>query len=535
METHYMLYRLLTILFLLTPLTAGAVYFPAGIDWTHPSQLRFVQSLYLNMLGRAPGTSETQRAVQTLRRLDNRTTRLRAFETLLQSSEYQQLFKETDRSWQVYQAQDYNHTAVSGNQSRHYVRHKAAQSTPQGFTNLPRDSRSYSESVARSIAAYHDAFCYRGKPCIDNPELARTGDARRNTKPHLSRPASNVHACADESALNTRFKWVAINGTTYPHGTDRLTICLQDAYFKASQLNLERYECDPGYTNCRRNSALDLRASRSGTDKDGYPAFFFRDGSRLALIENDHNRQQPTDPLLANDAHVCADASRTNSRFTWQSNGRNTESKGVGTTIVCMQQHYYEVQRRLLRRYNCDIGYTNCRPDPNNNLTATRSTRINGNPALVFPNGTTLTITSRSVDSGRPSNRTNRSSTKTDNNPDTGGTRQRTNPVPRARTDSNEQVTVNGSQCADSKRRLSQFRWKSQGLSSWPDGIDGRIICLNDSYYEVTASVLRNYSCQRNYSNCIANPGKNVGISTTSEDGTIWTLSNGDEVTLISR
>ena len=521
-----MLYRFLTVLLLLAPLTAGAVYFPAGIDWTHPSQSRFVQSLYLNMLGRAPNASETQRAVQTLRRRDNRDARLQTFETLLQSSEYKRIFRESDISWQVFQAPDYNY-----NQGRDLVRYQAAQTKPRGFTQVPHGGSGFSEGIARSIAGYYDAFCYRGKPCTDNPELARAGNAKLNANPQSRTSVSNVHACADESALNTQYKWVAINGTTYPRGIDQETICLQDAYFEASQLNLVRYECDTGYTNCRRNRALDLNASRYGTDNDGYPAFFFRDGSRLALIENDHFREQATDPLLANNAHACADASQTNSRFTWQSASRSSISKGIGTTIVCMEQHYYEIQRRLLRRYNCDTGYTNCRPDPRNNLTATNSTRIKGNPALVFSNGTTLTLTSRSVDSAVPSNRTNRSSTTTNNE-----VPQRTNPEPRVRTDTNVQRrAANGSECADSKRRLSQFRWKSQGLSSWPDGIDGRIICLNDSYYEVTESVLRNYSCQKNYTNCIANSAKNVSVKTRSEDGTSWTLSNGDEVTLISR
>ena len=87
-----MLFRLLTALLLLIPLSAGAVYFPAGIDWTNPSQSRFVQSLYLNLLGRAPDASETQSAVRTLRRNDNRTARLRIFESMLQSSEYQRSF-----------------------------------------------------------------------------------------------------------------------------------------------------------------------------------------------------------------------------------------------------------------------------------------------------------------------------------------------------------------------------------------------------------------------------------------------------------
>ena len=170
-----MLYRFLTVLLLLAPLTAGAVYFPAGIDWTHPSQSRFVQSLYLNMLGRAPSASETQRAVQTLRRRDNRDARLKTFETLLQSSEYKRIFRESDRSWQVFQAPDYNY-----NQGKDHVRYQAAQTPPQGFTQVRHGGSGFSEGIARSIAGYYNAFCYRGKPCTDNPCLLYTSPSPRD-------------------------------------------------------------------------------------------------------------------------------------------------------------------------------------------------------------------------------------------------------------------------------------------------------------------------------------------------------------------
>ena len=461
---------------------------------------------------------------------------------MLQTTEYRGLFSATDNSWQVYQAPDYNY-----NNGEDYIRYLAARSRPTGFTNIPGGSRTFSENIAKSVAGYYDAFCYRGTPCIDNPELARgkTADLL------LQSPVNNAHACGDPANLNSQFKWVAINGTTYPQGINSDTVCFEDAYFKINRLSLERYDCDANYTNCRRNQSLDLTASRSGQDNDGNPAYFFRDGSRLALIQVNRSAQQPIDttnnsvtippqdPLLTNtlpaaNAHACADPSQTNSRYTWQSASRTAESKGIGTTVICMDDYYYSVQRKTLLRHNCDNGFVNCRPDPDNNLTAQSSKRVNGNPALVFGNGVTLTLTARNVAPATPSANTG---TRTNNQNrqrstvNQSGTQTRT----QAPTSTASQQAYSGADCADAKKRLSQFRWKSQGLSSWPDGIDGRFICLNDSYYEVTASSLRNYSCQRNYSNCRANPAKNVTVSQVSQDGTVWTLNNGDQVTLISK
>lgn len=512
--------RLLATLCLLLPLTAGAVYFPGGVDWTNPSQNRFVQSLYLNMLGRAPDTSESRDAVRTLRRNDNRTARLRLFESILQTSEYQRGFDTTDRSWQVFQAPDYNYNNGSG-----FYRYQAAQSRPEGFTDLPGGSRSFSKSIAQSVAHYYDAFCYRGDPCINNPELARDRGANVLTQT----TARNAHACSDTSKLNSQFKWVAINGTTYPRGIDRDTICLDDSYFKAEQLDLQRYDCDSGYVNCKRNRRLDLRASRSGTDNDGHPSLFFRDGSRLALIQTDNatdnsitdnsgvvvtntTDSQPTDPLLAGDAHACSDPSQTTTRFTWQGPSRSAESKGIDANIICMDNYYYAVQRLTLFRHNCGRGFTNCQPDPDNNLTAEGRTSVNGKPALRFANGTTVALTARNLP---PESTTVRS----DNTSIT-----------------NSQLQVSrGTDCALPKKRLSQFRWKSNGLSSWPDGVDGRFICLNDSFYEVSQTRLRNYNCERNYTNCIANPGKDFRVSQVSEDGMVWILDNGDQITLITK
>ena len=168
-----------------------------------------------------------------------------------------------------------------------------------------------------------------------------------------------------------------------------------------------------------------------------------------------------------------------------------------------------------LSRHNCDAGYTNCRPDPANNLTAERRTRVNGKPGLLFSNGTSVAITARDVAPERTT-------------PD-----YRNNTSVASGTTSRGQ-RYSGTECADTKKRLSQFRWKSNGLSSWPDGVDGKLICLNDSYYELEQTKVRSYRCQRNYSNCVANPGEDFNITSVSEDGMVWTLSNGDQITLIT-
>ena len=510
-----MFHRLLATLCLLLPLTAGAVYFPDGIDWTNPSQSRFTQSLYLNMLGRAPDTRESRDAVNTLRRNDNRIARLRLFESLVQSSEYRRLFNATDASWQIFQAPDYNYNNGSG-----FFRYQAAQSQPAGFTTLPEGRRLFEKSVAESVARYYNAFCYRGDPCIDNPELARD----RGATGFAQATGRDTHACADQSQLNSQFKWVAINGTTYPRGIDRDIVCLDDGWFKAEQLTLQRYDCDRGYTNCQRNSSKDLRASKSGTDNDGNASLFFRDGSRLALISTGNSTannsgvivERETDPLLAGNAHACADPAQTTTRFTWQGSGRTAETKGIGAKIICMDNYYYSVASMTLSRHNCDAGYTNCRPDPANNLTAERRTRVNGKPGLLFSNGTSVAITARDVAPERTT-------------PD-----YRNNTSVASGTTSRGQ-RYSGTECADTKKRLSQFRWKSNGLSSWPDGVDGKLICLNDSYYEVQQTKVRNYKCQRNYSNCVANPAKDFNITAVSEDGLAWTLNNGDQITLITK
>ena len=509
-----MFHRLLALLCALLPLSADAVYFPGGIDWTNPSQSRFAESLYLNMLGRAPNASESRNAVTTLRRNDNRIARLRLFESLVQSSEYKRAFTTSDSSWQVFRAPDYNYNNGAG-----FYRYQAALSQPEGFTTIPDGRRSFTRSIAQSVAHYYNAFCYRGDPCIDNPEFARD----RGANGFAQTITGNAHSCSEQSKLTSQFKWVAVNGTTYPRGIGRDIVCLDNGYFKTDQLTLQRFDCDSGHQNCQRNRAQDLRASRSGTDNDGHSSLFFRDGSRLALISTDNSTgnagaisDRATDPLLAENAHACADPAQTTTRFTWEGSGRSAESKGIGAKIICMDNYYYSILSMTLSRYNCDQGFTNCRADPANNLTAQRRTRVNGNPGLQFNNGTSVAITARDVAPGR-------TSSTSDNNR-------------RLSTASNTQrQRYRGTECADAKQRLSQFRWKSNGLSSWPDGVDGKLICLNDSYYEVEPTKMRNYRCQRNFNNCVANPGKDFIIASVSDDGTVWTLSNGDQITLISK
>ncbi len=516
-----MLNRLLTtFLLIFLPLSAHAVYFPGGIDWTHPSQSRFVQSLYLNMLGRAPDPSETRQRVRDLRTNDNRTARLRVFESISQSPEYQNIFDDNSSSWQVYRAPDYNYNNGVG-----FWRYEAAANPPENFQNLP-GNRAFSESIAHSLANYYDAFCYRGDPCINNPELAR--DRGSNILPQNT--SSRAHACADPANLTSQYKWVAINGTTYPRGIGRNTICLEDSYYETDQLSLKHYQCESGFENCRRNPDFDVRASRSGNDTNGNASLFFRDGSRLTLLEVDTvkdsagvivDSNSDSELLFNADAHECADNTKTTSRFTWKGTTRTVESKGIGANTVCMDNYYYAVERLTLVRYQCSAGFTDCRANPQNNIKAERRTRVDGNPGLQFANGTTLSLTARDV---ATTNSNLAGSNNTGSNID----------LPVAETQSQLRIS-SGGDCADSTKRVSQFKWKSSGLNSWPDGVDGRFICQTNSYYEIEPTRLRYYACQSNYTSCRANSRKDINISQISQDGKIWALSNGDQLTLISK
>ena len=522
-----MLKRMLAVIFLLLPISAMAVYFPAGIDWTNPSQGSFVQSLYLNVLGRAPSRQESQDQIRNLRRNDNRTARLRMFESMIETSEYQRTFSRQG-NWRVYRAPDYNYQTDYGQRGDGFWRFKAAVRAPEGFRNIAGNSRVFSESVAHSVARYYDAFCYSGETCIDNPELAR------DRNPGTTLTATAAHACADTSKQTSQFKWVAVNGTTYPRGTDRKTICLQDHYYQAEQLTLQRYDCDRGFTNCERNRQLDLRATRSGTDNSGDSSLFFRDGSRLTLLNTDSAidntgvaTNSNSDAVLLGNSHECADTRLTTSRFLWEDSSRRSTSTGIGADTICMDNYYYTVQGLKLLRYQCQRGFTDCRADPRNNLQAERRTRVNGNAGLQFANGSTVSITTRGAsNTGRD---TSRDTTRVPANTTTD------NSVAPPRNTSSRPGSGQGSDCADPTLRVSQFRWKSDGLSSWPDGVGGRFICLSNSYYEISQNKLSHYVCQSNYRGCRANPTKDHRISQVSSDGTVRTLSNGDEVTLVSR
>ena len=500
-----------TMLFL--PISASAVYFPNGIDWTHPAQNRFVQSLYLNVLGRAPNSDEISDLVSRLRSNDNRNARLRLFQQILDSSEYKRIFRQNDRSWQVYRAPDFNF-----NQGNGYWRYSAGgDKIPEGFSPMPQ-RQTFTPSVAQSIASYHDAFCYRGEPCIDNPELAR----ERNVNVHSQTGGATAHACAESANLTSQFKWVAVNGTTYPRGIGHDTICMEDSYFSVNDLALQHYRCESAYNNCRRHPDLDIRAIRFARDNNGDPAWFFRDGSRLVLLETDITNSsgvstgvaptpgQDTSLTNSSEPHDCADDSLTTSTFLWESPTQTAESKGIGGRIICMNNFYYIIDRLVLTRYQCEPGFRNCQPDPANNLTAEDRTTVNGKPGLAFPNGSTVSLTQLATpaDRTKPGN-ANRANSAAGN--------------------------FSGKDCAVPNKRLSKFRWKSDGLSSWPEGVDGRFVCLNDHYYEVGQQKLHYYECRRNFSRCRADSRKDIDIVRPGSDGASWFLSNGDQLFLVTQ
>jgi len=510
-----MLLRLLggALIACLLPLTAQAVYFPKGIDWTNPTPEMFVNSLYLNALGRAPNRSEVQEQTQTLRRGDSRKARLRMFESVVSSREYKRTFSSNDASWRVYRAPDYNY-----NNGADSWRYRAGSNTPEGFESLP-SGRRFSQAIAASLAEYYNAFCYRGEPCIDNPELARERDSGTFVQQGGVQQSALAHACADPAQLTAQFKWVAVNSTTYPVGPDDYTVCVTNGYFVANNLNLEYHQCANGYVNCYRDASKDSQAVRGGNDTQGNPSLYFSNGARLTLTKSSGNTtitQQPSNTQRASNAHECADSSIANSVFTWRGPRGTGSSNGIGASIICMDDYYYEIVGITLNRYDCDRRFTNCRANTRKNLKAEKRTRIDGEPGFEFANGTNVTLTSR----GSPSAVT---STARDT-----ATASQTNSGTRL-------SNATGADCASSTKRLSQFRWKSDGLSSWPDGIDGRIICQNDSYYEIAANRLRYFSCSSNYSSCRANARKDINVQSVSANGMVWTLTNGDELTLISR
>jgi len=392
-----MLRRLLggALLACLLPLTAQAVYFPKGIDWTHPVPEMFVTSLYLNALGRAPNRSESQQQSQTLRRGDSRKARLRMFESIVSSREYKGEFSSGDNSWQVYRAPDYNY-----NNGTDSWRYRAGTTTPNGFESLP-GGRRFSQPIAASLAEYYNAFCYRGEPCIDNPELARERDSGVYVQQE-----NLAHACADPAQLTAQFKWVAVNSTTYPVGPDDYTVCVSNGYFVANNLNLEYHRCEQGFINCYRDSTKDAQATRGGNDSQGNPSLYFSNGARLTLTKYAGNTaaiQQPTTTQRASNSHECADSSIANSVFTWRGPRGTGTSNGIGASIICMEDYYYDIVGITLNRFDCGRGFTNCQANPRKNLKASRRTRIDGEPGFEFANGTNVTLASRGSASAVPS------------------------------------------------------------------------------------------------------------------------------------
>lgn len=501
--------------------SAHAVYFPAGIDWANPSQNRFILSIYLNMLGRAPQEREISNASRFLSPNDNSQARLDLFKELLNNREYQQIFGAQENLWKVYRAPDKNYNNGNG-----YWRYLSANSRPSGFENW-RLSGSSSESVAASMAHYYDTFCYQGTPCIIDPKLAYK---RGNSEYATARPVA--HACADESRLVSQFEWVANNGTTYPRGTDGTTLCMGQHYFKAEGTVLQRFQCDSGYMNCQRDEARDIRGQRTGRDSNGKPTLFFADGTRLVLTS--HNPATGTDqtrtensitqePVLVdstrNGQHSCADPAVANSKFRWRSTNGTSESNGIGSSTVCMDNFYYQIEGTNLKRFDCATGFRGCRANPSKDIAAEKRKRVEGFPGLEFSNGTTLALIKKGA-AGETAQTTNRSNVTAPAQP-------------------TQRRLAGQHECADSALRVSQFRWtKQSGTSSWPDGVAGRYVCLNDSYYEIQGSTLRHHQCSANYQDCRANRRNDlIAVSDTKDGNGNMTLifANGDRLSLISR
>ena len=87
--------------------------------------------------------------------------------------------------------------------------------------------------------------------------------------------------------------------------------------------------------------------------------------------------------------------------------------------------------------------------------------------------------------------------------------------------------------------RLSQFRWsRRDGSTDWPDGVDGRIVCLDNAYYEIDDFTLRHFECAGDFQNCRASRGKDlIAIRDSKDNNGLRTLmfANGEQLSLISR
>ncbi len=516
-----MLKRLLTVavsLVALTSSSAFAVYFPSGIDWANPSQQRFITSMYLNVLGRAPYSGEVNTAMQLMGRTDNSQTRLDLFKKFLESDEYRRTFPDSNSGWMVYRAPDRNYG--SG-----VWRYRAAPARPGGFESWELSGAS-SEAVAKSMAVYYSTYCYEGIPCVADPAVAYQRDMPVQT-------ASDTHACADESSQIARYQWVANNGTTYPTGTDATTLCMGSHYFKAVGTVLQRFQCDSGYRNCQRDRARDIRGERSGQDSRGNPALFFSDGSRLILTNYDEIQQanqapqspvQPQ-PRLAQNQHECADPAQVTRYYQWNGTDGASESPGVGNSTICMRDYYYNIEGMTLKHFACDSGFTNCRANAELDVTAQRRTRVDGQSALQFRNGTTLSIMKNA-----PASTTSRSQNNSlGNNTNLSG----------VQSNQSTQRLAGQHECGVATMRLSQFRWsKRDGTTDWPDGVDGRVVCLDNAYYEIENFTLRHFQCTGNFQNCRSSRGKDlIAIRDSTDNNGLRTLifANGEQLALISR
>ena len=506
-----MLKRLLTvaagILAISTTTSAFAVYFPSGIDWSNPSQQRFIMSLYLNGLGRAPYNGEIASATRQVTGADNSQARLALFKRFIDSDEYRRTFPDSSRRWMVYRAPDRNY-------SNGFWRYRAAPAQPPGFENWELSSAS-TESVAKSMASYYNALCYRGIPCVADPAVANRRDLPAQT-------TASEHACADESAQIARFEWVAVNGTTYPTGTDATTLCMGKHYYKASGTVLQRFQCESGYRNCQRDRSRDIRGERTGKDNRGNPALFFADGSKLVLTNYDdiQRASQPQQQPRLQQQHACADPAQINRYYQWNGPDGISDSPGVGKSTICMRDYYYQVGGMTLKHFACDTGFTNCRANPELDVTAQRRTRVNGQSALQFRNGTTL-----SVLQNPPANTRNQTTNSVDlSDAETGQATHR---------------LAGQHECGVARLRLSQFRWsRRDGTTNWPDGVDGRIVCLDNAYYTIDGFTLRHHECSSNFQHCRSSRGRDlIAIRDSTDSNGLRTLifANGDQLALISR
>lgn len=498
---------------------AFAVYFPSGIDWTNESQQRFVMSMYLNILGRAPESSELRSLAERLTRNDNSQARLDLFKQFLGSAEYRRLFPDSDESWRVYRAPDLN-----DNRGNNRWRYQAALKRPAGFENWEL-SGSSTLPVAQAMAAFYSAYCYAGIPCVQQADAAK----RREDPLIANRQSALAHACADESELRASFEWIAFNGTTYPRGTDSNTLCMGDHYYRATGTLLQRYQCEAGYTNCRRDQSRDVRGERTGRDDNGKPALFFSDGSRLVLTEYDERGQSEkppsTDPMLAASQHECADNAKITRYYQWRGPNGTTQSSGVGNNVVCMENYYYAIEGMTLKHYSCNREFTNCVANPSKDVVAQRRTRVDGKSALEFRNGTTLSLldkapTNTTIDL---TGATGDSSRSTSNTVNTQATRR----------------LAGQHECGVSTLRLSQFQWrKNDGSSLWPDGVNGETVCMDNAYYAIDGFVLRHYQCSGDFQNCRQSRGKDLIALREGKNANglrTLTFANGDQLSLISR